>query len=62
MVPVLGQELERLEPVDHLRRQRLAHRLETADQEAAGIVPDIEMTVMVAERGKVAFEALDRLG
>ena len=62
MVPVLGQEAEFERLVQHSGRDRLAHRLETADQQAAAVVADVEMAVMVRQGRQVAGDAFDRPG
>ena len=44
-----------------VRRDRLAHRFETADQKPAAFVANVEMAVVVRQRGQVARKALHGL-
>ena len=62
MVPVLGKQLEGEIMTDPLRIDRFAHRLETADEKAAGIITDVEMPVMIRQCRQVAADAVHRLG
>ena len=62
VIPVLGQQLEG-EILAELRRvDGLALRFEAADQQAAGIVADVQVAVVIGQRRQVALDAVDRLG
>ena len=58
VVPVLGQELKREVLAQGLGVDGLAQGLETADQQAARVVADIEVGIVIREGRHVAREAL----
>ena len=62
MIPVLGKQLESEIMTNPFRIDRFAHRLETADEQAAGVIADVEMTVMIRQCRQIAADAVHRLG
>ena len=62
VVPVLGQQLEGEVLAETVRVDGSRARLEAADQQAARIVTDVEMPVVIRQRRHVARDAVDRLG
>ena len=55
MIPILGKKLKGKVAADPVWIDRLSHRLETADKNAAGIIADIEVAVMVGQGRQIAF-------
>jgi len=62
MVPVLRQQTELESLGQNARRDGFAHGLKAPDQQPAGIVPDVEMIVMVREGRRVPLNPIDRFG
>jgi hypothetical protein len=58
MIPVLGKQLESEIMTNPFRIDRFAHRLETADEQAAGVIADVEMTVMIRQCRQIAADAV----
>ena len=59
MVPVFRQQPEGEVVTEPAWIDRLAGRLEAADEQAAGIVPDIEVAVVVRQCRQVALDVVD---
>ena len=62
VIPVLVEQAEGKILAQRGRVDGLAHGLETANQQAAGIVADVEMRIMVRQGRHVAANAVHRLG
>ena len=62
VVPVLGSQLKGEVLADLSGIDRLAHGFETADQQTAGIITDIQVTVVIGQRGQISRDAVERIG